>query len=218
MSARATATERIGRLGMSPLARFGLAIGFLIAATVLFGTVEMNGTFSAQTAAWVQAIGAIGAIVGAVWLQDRQRERQRQDREQAYGLAAIEMIKGALGILCDAAGYARSGILAKLEADFIARKIGNRLLYFEYIDGSNYHPKVYVEINAIISSIQDALIILELSDKTKDITLLDKEIFVYVAQRVELKYQNVRRAYALPKDERASALVVELPKIGGEVN
>jgi hypothetical protein len=67
------------------MVKFALAIALMAAAMVLGGTIEKHGLFSEQAAAWVQALGAIGAIAAAAWiaLSEARDRRGRDMRDDA---------------------------------------------------------------------------------------------------------------------------------------
>lgn len=59
-----------------------LAVGAVLGVLFIYGSVEANGLFSDDTAAWVQAVGSIAAVVGAAWIANHgSREQQRKDKE-----------------------------------------------------------------------------------------------------------------------------------------
>lgn len=74
------------------------------AMLALFFIVGADGA-----AAWVQAVGSVGAIIAAIWISRMESERSRDDRlmdsylylEKAFSVAAyaIEAVKGAAGYI-----------------------------------------------------------------------------------------------------------------------
>ncbi|MBN3726088.1 hypothetical protein [Burkholderia sp. Ac-20379] len=79
-----------------------LAVGALVTALVRWPPMQ-----SSDWAAWVQAVGSIGAIAAAIWIQDRQRSVDRENEQrrelaemrrkfaawEGIAMAAIQLIR-----------------------------------------------------------------------------------------------------------------------------
>lgn len=61
------------------------------------------------TASWVQAIGSIGAILAAVWLQDRDRRLKERDVRRAQIVALIAIAQRCVSTLTRLDRLARNG-------------------------------------------------------------------------------------------------------------
>lgn len=75
-----------------------VGIGAFVGAMVLLTGLALSGNYelvlglmSERTAAWVQAIGSILAILTAVWLSTSQRNAENQRRTEAERLAACSL-------------------------------------------------------------------------------------------------------------------------------
>jgi hypothetical protein len=59
-----------------------IAVGLVAVVGVLVFVVWQKGLASAETAAWVQAVGTIGAIFGAIWIAQASERRATADQKQ----------------------------------------------------------------------------------------------------------------------------------------
>jgi hypothetical protein len=78
-----------------------ITIGGIGGATViLFGaTLKDDSVFGPTVAAWVQALGSIGAIIGAMWVVEIQGEQERARAEEARAQAVRDRLSSLAGIL-----------------------------------------------------------------------------------------------------------------------
>jgi hypothetical protein len=74
------------------LAVFTAALGLIAKAA----TSATDGLFGETTAAWIQAVGSVAAIIGAIWVDQGAARRLRQDRDVAMS-DAIGSRRSAIG-------------------------------------------------------------------------------------------------------------------------
>lgn len=83
----------------------------LCICTLLLLVVDKLGGLSATSAAWVQAIGSVGAILVSVWIASRQYRQQRKDAQRReYGQAYIAFSQAyfAVGAVREACMHANA--------------------------------------------------------------------------------------------------------------
>lgn len=95
-----------------PVALIGILVGSIATVAILVYVISRKGFASAEAAAWLQALGSVGAIWGAVWIaQAAEGRAETKSRREAAG---------SLQIVSDVASHAHQ-TLAVAADDFADR-------------------------------------------------------------------------------------------------
>jgi hypothetical protein len=134
------------------VAIYGLTMPLALGLIALWSPIHA-ALQSAQLAAWVQAIGSIGAIVGSVWLQGRAHSIAQSDALRATEGRVLAAVQDTYVI---ASGFGDEIRTNPSEAvlDYFRRQIERRLRIIEAVQTGAMPIEVYDKLLDIITALE----------------------------------------------------------------
>jgi hypothetical protein len=83
--------------------KYSLIVVTSIVGICLYQWVDWKGLHASDWASWIQALGSIGAIIGAFLVVDRQHRREREledDRQRLTDIRRLKSLKAVLTQIC----------------------------------------------------------------------------------------------------------------------